>query len=181
MCLHVCVCACSQELGKQMKRETDKQNCMSWLVSCSFIRMQISCIQKHLGVFHSPISSLHSLPPLSSPLLIHQIHLSPWSFQVWSPASLQSFLLFFVFHFLPSSPPQLPFLSRLHLSSCPMPLTCTPSLFFFCPSFPVLLFISACLSPSVWVVFYSLISIYSKDNEEICEVFQCGSVVRGRI
>lgn len=70
MCVCVCVC------GKKMKRETDRQNCMSWLVSCSLIRMQISCIEKHLEAFLSPFSSLHSLSPFSSLLLVYQIQLS---------------------------------------------------------------------------------------------------------
>lgn len=41
--------------------ESDRQNCMSWLVSCSLIRMQISCIEKHLGahILPSPLSTPH--------------------------------------------------------------------------------------------------------------------------
>lgn len=65
----VCSCQCVSMWGKDMKRETDRQNCMSWLVSCSLIRMQISCIEKHLGAFlRLTCSSFspHSSHPLSS-------------------------------------------------------------------------------------------------------------------
>lgn len=48
--------ACTRR-EERMKSETDRQSCMSWLVSCSFIGMQISCIQEHLGVFRSLVSS----------------------------------------------------------------------------------------------------------------------------
>lgn len=43
--------------------ESDRQKCTTWLVSCLLIRMQISCIEKHLRAFHGSFSSLHISPP----------------------------------------------------------------------------------------------------------------------
>lgn len=75
---------------------------MSWLVSCTLIRMQISCIVKHLGAFLRPtyfllLSSLRS-PSFSSLPLPYQIHFLS-SFHIFSLLSLLSFLpvpLFFL-------------------------------------------------------------------------------------
>lgn len=77
---HRSMSKCAFVCGNQMKRETDRQNCTSWLVSCSLIRMQISSIEEHLGAFLR-----HSLPP---PRAIATLHFSFHTSHLSFPATL---------------------------------------------------------------------------------------------
>lgn len=172
-------------LGKK-KSETDRQSCMSWLVSCSFIGMQISCIQEHLGVLvfffaaSFPLSALLHLP-FHVPLFIHQTPLPLLLLRAFFSHPFHAFSIFSSFHFFLPNLLRPPFVSRLHL------LSLFPDA--HAPSSDLLLCLLSCpllhlrLPQSIWLdaFFIPLYLVYSRDNEEICEVSQCGSVVRGRI
>lgn len=125
-CVFVSVCV--YVYGKDMKRETDRQNCMSWLVSCSLIRMQISCIEKHLGAFlRLTCSSFspHSSHPLSSFLceiqtsFLHFPYFLLSLFSVYPPVFSHSF------------PPSNPSPASVFIVS-PSALTLSALLFLFC-------------------------------------------------
>lgn len=129
--------------------------------------MQISCIEKHLGAFLSPFSTLHSSPPFSSLCLVCQIQLSTFIFPHFS-SPLFSSLVPPIFHFLPSHPLQC--LIFISLSPLLLPSPCFHSSLVSLRQrsrFLSLCFLSASLSLSVRAVFYCLFSFHSNDNEEI--------------
>ena len=176
VCVSVCVC------GIEMKRETDRQNCMSWLVSCSLIRMQISCIEKHLGAFLSPFSTLHSSPPFSSLCLVCQIQLSTFIFPHFS-SPLFSSLIPPHLSFPPLSPSAV---SDFYLTLTSPPALTLPSLLSCFPSakvsFPVpLLPLSLPQPVSQSCLLLPLFISFKWQWGDLHEAFQCGCVVRRRI
>lgn len=147
--------------------------------------MQISCIQKHLGVFLSLVPSLLCIPSLSTypfsstspPPLI-------FSFQEHVFASFHPFFLLLFHSFI--SPSQTFFSLHSYFAFTPGSWSQCPRSFLQ-SSPPVPPFLPSASSPSVAVypvrclIFIPSYLVYSKNNEEICEVSHCGSVVRGRI
>lgn len=147
---------------ERMRSETDRRSCMSWLASCSFIGMQISCIQKHLGVFRSLVPSLLCI---TSPSTYSFSSTNPPPF--FFPFQKQFFASFHPFFFLlspplflPLKPSQPPYIFCLHLSFLiPMP-TLLPLVFFWA-SLTALCLISAYCSlfgrmpflfPCIWFI-----------------------------
>lgn len=113
---------------------------------------------------------IHQTPPLLL-LFLRAIFSHPFHpFSVFGP-----------FHFFLPNLLRPPFISCLHLSSL-FPDAHAPSsgLLLRLPSCPLL---RLRLPRTIWsdAAFIPSYLVYSKDNEEICEVSQCGSVVRGRI
>lgn len=139
--------------------------------------MQISCIQKHLGVFRRLIPSLLYITLSMYPFSCTNPPPLFFSFQGQFFASFP-FSAFSLLYLILSSPSIYILPSPLvHFSDTHTPFS---GLLLCLPSCPLL---HLCLSQSIWLdaSFIPSYLVYSKDNEEICEVSQCGSVVRGRI
>lgn len=130
-------------MGVWESEKSDRQNCVSWLVSCLLIRMQISCIEKHLRAFLGSFSSLHFSPPFSSLLLFSHIQsLGIWSCHLSASSLLgRSFLLWaqsslFLPFYLLLEALILVLLLPLPLSVCQSELPFIPFFFFFYAVFP---------------------------------------------